>query len=67
MEAATPAPMNKSELNCSLIYRFNKAPIVVPKCTNGQYWPTLAPPLAEIKAANVLSIPAFISVASDDL
>ena len=47
--------------------RLKKAEHVAPKCTNGPYWPTDAPPLAEINAENVERNPVFTSNSVDGL
>ena len=61
MAAATPQPMNTSFDNRPFILLLIKFPIVPPRCTKGPYWPTDAPPLAEIKAENVERNPVFMS------
>ena len=50
---ATPQPMNISVLSTPPVVCRKKLPIVAPKWTSGPYWPTDAPPLAEMKAASV--------------
>ena len=67
IDAATPAPIYRSGVKLKGIFCFNHAPSVVPKCTSGPYCPILAPPLAEKKAAKVLTIPTLTSVSLFDL
>ncbi len=54
---ATPQPMNTSIEKIPPVTRRNRLPITPPKCTSGPYWPTEAPPLAEINAAKVEANP----------
>ena len=67
MAAATPQPMKISFDKRAGTCLFIKLPIVPPKCTNGPYWPTEAPPLAEINAENVERNPVFTSNSVDGL
>ena len=59
--AATPHPINISFDKSPPIFLLIKFPIVPPRCTKGPYWPTDAPPLAEINAENVERSPVFTS------
>ncbi len=59
--AATPHPINISFDKRPPILLFIKFPIVPPRCTNGPYCPTDAPPLAEIKAEKVERKPVLRS------
>ena len=59
--AATPQPIKISFDNSPLIFLLIKFPIVPPRCTKGPYWPTDAPPPADIKAENVDRKPVLIS------
>ena len=61
MAPATPQPMNISVLSTPPVVCRKKLPIVAPKWTSGPYWPTDAPPLAEMKAASVDPKPDLIS------
>ena len=61
MAAATPQPINISFDKSPLIFLLIKFPIVPPRCTKGPYWPTDAPPLAEIKAEKVDRKPVLTS------
>ena len=61
MAPATPQPINMSVLSAPPVVCLRKLPIVAPKCTSGPYWPTDAPPLAEMKAARVDPKPDFTS------
>ena len=59
--AATPHPINISFDKSPFILLLIKFPIVPPRCTKGPYWPTDAPPLAEMKAEKVERNPVFTS------
>ena len=59
--AATPHPINISFDKSPPILLFIKFPIVPPKWTNGPYWPTDAPPLADTKAEKVDKKPVLVS------
>ena len=59
--AATPPPRIISVLIRSLRIALIHEPKVAPKCTNGPYCPTDAPPAAERNAARVLATPVLIS------
>ena len=58
---ATPHPMNTSVVSMPPVSARNALPMVAPKWTSGPYWPTDAPPPAEISAANVEPNPERIS------
>ena len=59
--AATPHPIKMSFDNSLGTFLFMRFPIVPPRCTNGPYCPTDAPPLAEMKAENVDKKPVLAS------
>ena len=60
--AATPQPINIPGGSLFDVKLSKNVATVAPKCTRGPYWPTEAPPLAEINAVKVDPNPFFTSI-----
>ena len=65
--AATPHPIKMPGGNLFEVKFSKKVATVAPKWTSGPYWPTEAPPLAEINAVSVEPNPLLISIELLDL